>query len=844
MSARGPEPSTPGSGARARGAAAAARQLLGESRLAAVRRLRVDETVPAAIDGLVAASCRLLGAASGQVSVLSDVQLVAGGAGSARAAVGTTGPLDDSLCTLTAADRRPLALRDARLDPRAAPLGPVTAGSVRAYLGVPLLDRGGEVLGSLCVFDPAPRDWTPEDVGTLQILGRAVANELTMAVLDLEHESERLRWTLSVDAAEVGSFDFDLLTGELVWDARLQELFGYADGEFDRTIDAFNARLHPDDVERVSQAIEATVRGDGDLDVEYRVVRPDGPPRWLQGRGKTLHDENGTAVRLLGAAYDTTDVHEPRTSRMLEAMPAGFLSLDTEWRFTVLNTAAERLIGQSRDELLGRSIWEVFPDTVGNEFEAAYRTAVDTRTPQTIEAFYPAPLDTWYEILCWPTPDGLSLYFSDITDRRLAAHEAQVASARLALLAEVNSALLAADDVPAVVADLPRRLVPLLADGCFITLVQEDGRPQDVGCWHADPARRDALVQYTAHRVESMPAGAPVARVLATGQPVRSTADELRVLMPDGPARSLLDQLDGQDGLVLPIHGRGRLVGALSLFSDVGRTHSADDEAAAQEIAYRIGLALENARLALAQSQLAEGLQRNLLTPPPVRDPVGIVVRYVPASESARVGGDWYDAFVQPGGATMLVIGDVVGHDVEAAAAMAQLRSMLRGIATYGDGGPAEVLRGLDTSMELLGTRTLATAAVARLEQSDEDCAEGRTRLVWANAGHPPPLLLHADGSQEFLTGSRPDLLLGVDPAAQRTEHVRTLERDTTVLLYTDGLVERRGSDLDEDLQRLGNAVHDLAGRTLEELCDGVIDRLVDGRPEDDVALVAIRLHG
>ncbi|RBY81468.1 histidine kinase [Blastococcus sp. TF02-09] len=814
--------------------------MLAEGRLAAVRQLHADESVPAALQGLVEVACRLLGAPSGQVSLLSEVQLVAAGTGAAAASVGTTGPLDDSLCTLTAADREPLALSDARLDPRAAALGPVTGGTVRAYLGVPLHDADGEVLGSLCVFAPEPRDWAPGDVATLELLARAVVNELTIAGRMVDAEAERLRWTLAVDAAGVGSFDYDPVSGQLAWDARLQELFGYTEGEFDSTLDAFNARLHPDDVERVAQAIEATVRGDGDLDVEYRVLLPDGSARWLQGRGKTLRDENGTGVRLLGAAYDTTDVHEPRTSRLLEAMPSGFLSLDTEWRFTVLNTAAERLLGHHRDELLGRTIWEAFPGTVGNEFEEAYRTAVATRTPRTIEAFYPAPLNTWYEVLCWPTPDGLSLYFSDITARKAAAAEAQAASARLALLAEVNSALLAADDVPAEVAALPRRLVPLLADTCFVTLLQDDGRPLDVGSWHADPARREALEQYVARRLDAMPTGSPVARVLATGQPVRSDADEILALLAPGPVRELFDELASREGLALPIHGRGRLVGVLSLFSDAGRARGADDEATAQEIAYRIGLALENARMARAQSQIAEGLQRNLLTPPPERDRVQIVVRYVPASESARVGGDWYDAFPQPGGSTMLVIGDVVGHDVEAAAAMGQLRSLLRGIATYGGDGPAEVLHGLDASMDLLGTRTLATAAVARLDTGDD----GATRLVWANAGHLPPLVLHADGRTEFLAGGRPDLLLGVEPGARRTEHVRVLAEGSTVLLYTDGLVERRSSDLDAGLQRLRAAVGDLAGSTLDELCDGVIERLVEGRPEDDVALVAIRLHG
>jgi PAS domain S-box-containing protein len=822
---------------------AAERLLAAEARVAAARRARANGHTTDTLNGLVALACRLVGASSGQVSLLADVQYVAGGSGAASTAVGSTGPLADSLCTLTASDRAPLALQDARLDERAAALGPVLSGMVRGYLGVPLADQQGHVIGSLCVFDAQPRTWSTDDVATLQVLGRAVATELAMSALVLEHEAERLRWTLSVDAGEVGSFDYDLASGRLVWDARLQELFGYADGDFDGTLAAFTARLHRDDVERVSQAMDAALDAYGDYEAEYRVVLPGGETRWMQARGKVLCDETGTATRLLGAAYDTTDVHQPRTGRMLEAMPSGFLSMDTQWRFTVLNAAAERLIGHERGDLLGRSIWEAFPDTVGNEFEITYRRAVETQTPQTIEAYYPVPLNTWYEVLAWPTPDGLSLYFADINARKQAAQEAERSSARLALQARVNAELLAAADVPATVSELPRLLVPLLADGCVVTLLGPDGRPQDLGCWHADPAGRDVLERYTASRLDVMPAGAPVGRVLATGQPVRSNAAEVRALLPDSPARDLLLELDAEDAVVLPIPGRDRVLGTLSLFSGAARPRSTDDESTAQEVANRVGLALDNARLAQAQSQLAEGLQRNLLTAPPEPGHAHIVVRYVPASESARVGGDWYDAFMQPSGTTMLVIGDVVGHDVEAAAAMAQLRSLLRGIATYGDGGPAEVLRGLDSSMELLEVSTLATAAVARLEQTAEEHDRGLTRLVWANAGHPPPLVIHPDGRQEFLTGGRADLLLGVDSGARRTQHVATLARGTTVLLYTDGLVERRTSDLDAGLARLHAAVRQLADRSLDELCDGVIDRLVDGRPDDDVALVAVRLH-
>ena len=183
-----------------------------------------------------------------------------------------------------------------------------------------------------------------------------------------------------------------------------------------------------------------------------------------------------------------------------------------------------------------------------------------------------------------------------------------------------------------------------------------------------------------------------------------------------------------------------------------------------------------------------------MLTAPPEPDHAEIVVRYLPAAEAARVGGDWYDAFVQPDGATVLVIGDVVGHDTSAAASMGQLRSMLRGIAVTGDVGPAGLLAQLDTAMTQLQLHTYATAALARFEQTPDDLARGITRMRWANAGHPPPLIIHPDGTVAELATWRGDLMLGVDPTARRSESVVSLDRGTTVLLYTDGLIERRDS--------------------------------------------------
>jgi serine phosphatase RsbU (regulator of sigma subunit) len=252
---------------------------------------------------------------------------------------------------------------------------------------------------------------------------------------------------------------------------------------------------------------------------------------------------------------------------------------------------------------------------------------------------------------------------------------------------------------------------------------------------------------------------------------------------------------------------------------------------------------LDNSRLYRQQRRLAEGLQRSLLTAPPEPDHAEIVVRYRPAVEAAEVGGDWYDAFLQPSGATVLVIGDVVGHDTEAAAAMGQLRGMLRGIAYREGSAPAAVLSELDAAIQGLGMGTMATAAIARVEQTPEEKAAGLTRLRWSSAGHPPLLLLHPDGRVEELANPRAELMLGVDPTARRTDSVVTVQHGATLLLYTDGLVEGRDLPLDDGIARLRDALAELGDRPLQELCDEVIERLRPEGLQDDVALVAIRLH-
>ncbi len=243
-------------------------------------------------------------------------------------------------------------------------------------------------------------------------------------------------------------------------------------------------------------------------------------------------------------------------------------------------------------------------------------------------------------------------------------------------------------------------------------------------------------------------------------------------------------------------------------------------------------------------ARAAETLQRSMLSDPPQPDHVQMAVRYVPAAREAQVGGDWYDAFVQPDGATVLVIGDVVGHDTEAAAVMGQLRGLLRGIAYDSGLGPADVLRRLDAAVAGLRMEAIASVLVARLEQTPDEFDAGVTRLVWSNAGHLPPALLDQDGGTGLLgDGARADLLLGVDPAAPRREQEAVLARGSTVLLYTDGLVERRDQVFDEGIEVLQRLLGGLADQPVEELADTLLAELLPERAEDDVALVLVRLH-
>jgi PAS domain S-box-containing protein len=430
-------------------------------------------------------------------------------------------------------------------------------------------------------------------------------------------------------------------------------------------------------------------------------------------------------------------------------------------------------------------------------------------------------------------------------DTERAAAEAAMAEAnqRLQLLAEVGRVLSGTLDINQQIEELAELVVPELGDWCWIVVTDEQGRLYQLASAHRDPERRSDVEDYVRDMVDVMTDEAGARIVTRTGRPLVLTSIEserLERALPDPDVRESLARIGAASGTVVPLVARGQSLGALGLFNGEEREPLTPAQVdTAVEIGRRAGLALHQAQLYGQQRELAVALQRSMLTEPPQPAHAQIVVRYVPAAAGAEIGGDWYDAFLQADGGTVLAIGDVVGHDTRAAAAMGQVRGLLRGIGYASGGSPAEVLTELDRAVQGLALDTMATALVARLEQ-DEDT--GRACLRWSSAGHPPPAVLTADGTAHLLEDEPADLLLGVTQDSARTERIAALGPGDTVLLYTDGLVERRDRDLDDGTAELVDVLHECAGLPLDALCDRVLGRLFLPDAEDDVAILAVQL--
>jgi len=251
--------------------------------------------------------------------------------------------------------------------------------------------------------------------------------------------------------------------------------------------------------------------------------------------------------------------------------------------------------------------------------------------------------------------------------------------------------------------------------------------------------------------------------------------------------------------LGVAISVRGRIYGNLYLCDRRdGRRFDDHDEAVVTALAGAAGIAIENARLYEQSRSSAEHFQRLLLPTLPEPAPFAAAAEYRPAKAPGHhLGGDWYDVLPLPDGSCAAIIGDVVGHDLTAAAAMSQIRNMLRALLYDRRTPPSLVLHRLDHTLHAITKAPVTTACLARIERQGEGW-----RVLWSTAGHLPPLVVTADGHASYLE-AEPGLPLGVDESLPRPDHTRALKPGDTVLLYTDGLVEHPRRSLDACLDEL-----------------------------------------
>ncbi|MGY1602043.1 SpoIIE family protein phosphatase [Geodermatophilus sp. SYSU D00815] len=427
-------------------------------------------------------------------------------------------------------------------------------------------------------------------------------------------------------------------------------------------------------------------------------------------------------------------------------------------------------------------------------------------------------------------------------DAERAQEGAERAQNRLALMSEATSTLMATLDMQSLLDRLAGICVPLLADWVFVTLVDAYGEVVDTAAHHRDGFETDLRAFSAAHAL-NLPESSPSRRSMATSQPTLIdpvTAEVKDRIFVHPTARALIERLGCASVVTVPMVARRRTLGAMALVMTSPDRHFApEDVELLQDLARRAALAMDNVRLYQQEHTVADTLQRSLLPVLPEIPGIRAAAHYVSASTAADVGGDFYDLLQLPDGSIGMVVGDVVGHDVAAAAAMGHLRGLIRAcVWDAEDDDPAPVLSRVDRLVQGLHVAPMATMVYVRAVRPEREGGPWRVRV--GNAGHPPLLLRSPDGAVRVLDGAT-GLLVGVDSATRRETVDVEVPAGSTLVAYTDGLIERPGEDLDAGIAelcvRLAAAPADADPRAL---CDAAVAGHLDRR--DDVALIAVRL--
>ncbi|MGA5251547.1 SpoIIE family protein phosphatase [Streptomyces pseudogriseolus] len=574
----------------------------------------------------------------------------------------------------------------------------------------------------------------------------------------------------------------------------------------------------------------------------------------------THDDTQDTQATQATAGGGTAPAVPASLISLLASFDTGAYVVDAKGAVVAVNARAEKLLGRPAGDFLGRDAHELlhrsrYGATLPRAQCGMRQAYMAGRTVQSDEEWFErgdgslVPV-SWLVTPC-RTDDGaartLVLFHAPHDPEEIRTPGTRFSSPlpeleRLALLAETTTQLTATLDVGQALRRLVRLVVPQLADWAVVDLVTERGgvhRSTVVHAEHGDLVRREDL--------EGPLPPVPEDSLLPLARALRGVSPALAGPFPhaaadSSPLTAEQSRLFAESGIhsaaVAPIRGVREVLGALTLGrAEQSEAFTAHDLPLLEDICRRAGLALDNARLYERQRTVAETMQRHLLPQLPHVPGLEMSARYLAAPDASQVGGDWYDAFVLSDGATALAVGDVVGHDLDAAAGMAQMRNVLRAYAWAQEEPPSAIVARLDRAAARITDVTMATLLFARMSRAED----GRWTLSWTNAGHPPPLLVTRDDEARFLTGGH-GLLLGTGLDRPRPDEETDVPPGATLLFYTDGLIEEPSRSLDEGLELLRAHAAALAEQPPARFTDLVLERTRPAGNDDDVALLTVRV--
>ncbi|MCF2129549.1 SpoIIE family protein phosphatase [Strepomyces sp. STD 3.1] len=663
-----------------------------------------------------------------------------------------------------------------------------------------------------------------------------------------------------LDLLSVASVVLDAEGRIVLWSPQAEELFGYSAQE---ALGQYAARImvHERHLDLVVKLFSDVMRTGRSWAGAFPVRHKDGGTRLVEFRNMRLLDDRGD-VYALGLAADQSTVRRLErdlalSSRVITQSPVGLAVLDTDLRYVSVNPALERINGIPADDHIGRRTHELLPQVDAAQMEAAAREVLETGQPvidKPTTGRTPADPDedhAWSVSLyrlddALGTVLGVAVSVVDVTEQYRVSAEAEAARRRLASVADASARIGTTLQLDRTAHELADVAVPGLADVAAVDLLQAvvEGRRSNLG--PAEPAVMRALAVHADDAPDALTAAdrpGQVARYgpdrlvtecVRSGRPVwvaRVTGEDLERIARSPEAVELLRRAGVHSYLAVPLIARGEVLGAL----DLKRTANPlpfgqDDLLLAKELAARAALQIDNARWYQNARTTALTLQRSLLpSHPPVTGGLEVASRYQPAGATSEVGGDWFDVIELERCKTALVVGDVMGSGIAAAASMGRLRTATNTLAAL-DLDPALLMEHLDRTTAGLD-QAIATCVYAVHDPHERRC-------LIANAGHLPPVRLRAGHPPELLdlpTG----VPLGVGGVPFSTTAV-DLEPGDRLVLYTDGLVETRRHPLDERLNAL-LALLDGPDRPLEEVCDQLLRTLHEPENSDDVALLIAR---